>query len=689
MPGHVTNIATRNAAIERDRVPRCVDDDAGLSAVLGAPLTCALAASGYPCDEDEEMGDLPVSAGLTAAAMMRANCQCTCRGATAPPPPPAFGPSVASCVDDDDGLRAALPAVSSCQAWFQSGMTCNQLGMSPTINSLIQKHCCKCGQRDTKPAPPPPPPPPPPPTPPPVSQYAITVRTTQECPAYDRLSNSEKLLYRVEAEASVSKATSAGATTASVNCDAEALCLTGSVGIDGQNNAEDVQAVNDRLDTLGFKNVPSEALADRIRFFQCVVSTGCNSYTNMPSSVDGLIAIDGFTHKWLMASNAPRWTHGDTFGSVVSEYGVQFVDDDDHGFGTSWAFQVLLAAGRQYQAKYRAFNPSASAMSVNDLSTQFGGASPHHSSHQTGMDVDLRPPRTGGAMPGGFGGGKAWLAFNYDREAARAQLSALSAHPAVESIFYNDPELQDIPKLSTLAGHDGHYHVMMKEQARDDVVPNNAAACTSAPSQRHRRQEANMGPKRATPATVTLSFSLAPSVGDEDAVAIRAELLSAVREERFAIVTPIATWTGLLVDHTSVAAGGTAIAVHAIPSDNADESADNGDSVHKSEMLIFYCFATVFCCGALIYEVNKRCKTKNRVNPPRDVDVGRNVNPPMDVDVGRNVNRGDQEMDHGAGLNQGREDRGPCSVCGQVVQLNEPRERNRDGTYVHIRCLTR
>src|SRR2546429_2358916 len=87
------------------------------------------------------------------------------------------------------------------------------------------------------------------------------------------------------------------------------LPLQGSVGSGGGNAADDVRLVKRRLIALGFSWLSedtsiNQATIRAIRLFQAITQ-GFQLVEG--AGVDGLVEVGGNTHRWLEASNAPRW----------------------------------------------------------------------------------------------------------------------------------------------------------------------------------------------------------------------------------------------------------------------------------------------------------------------------------------------------------------------------------------------
>jgi hypothetical protein len=239
------------------------------------------------------------------------------------------------------------------------------------------------------------------------------------------------------------------------------LSISGSVGWNGVNREEDVALVRARLVELGFDWIqgaakPGPIFIAAIELFQAIK----NGYEVVGGTrVDGRVDPNGDTLRWLNALNAPRWQRmtAESDGLVNSE--AQQLDDH-HDFGTSWLDATISDAARRYQQAWRA-TTSAAPIAVNDASLPRGGRTSSHKGHQTGLMCDLRLPRRSGSF-----GGITTADASYDREAMRAQLTALRAQPLVEDIFLNDDVLIAEGLCTPLAKHDDHVHVKIRPPPR-------------------------------------------------------------------------------------------------------------------------------------------------------------------------------------------------------------------------------
>ncbi len=230
------------------------------------------------------------------------------------------------------------------------------------------------------------------------------------------------------------------------------LALTGSVGLGGKNNPQDVLAVKERLEQLGFgffkvNNKKDAGLIDAIRLFQSII------YGSTSRRGDGRIDARGKTHRFLEAANAPRWIELPIQGEGFINHERRDTRDD-HDYGTSWISDVIVAAGRYYEANYRRGDNAIAPMYINDVSKPEGGFTEDHAGHECGNACDVYLPRKGGDF-----GGITWKDKTlYDQAAARAQLKALKAQKLVTRIFFNDPQLQKEQLCVRARGHDNHIH---------------------------------------------------------------------------------------------------------------------------------------------------------------------------------------------------------------------------------------
>jgi hypothetical protein len=242
------------------------------------------------------------------------------------------------------------------------------------------------------------------------------------------------------------------------------ISIDGSVGLNGVNNPEDVIAVKARLIELGFDwLVPDRAMGpltiQAIKLFQAI-KNGFNRVSDPRN--DGRIDPNGESHKWLDASNAPRWQLMPA-GSRAEGFVNDNLKDlsDQHDFGTSWLAQTLGGAGATYRDKYLSEHALAALLTVNDVSLPRGGDTPMHATHESGLACDLRLPRKDGKV-----GGITVAEAAYDRDAMRAMLRALMAQKLASRVLLSDHVLVAEGLCRAAAGHHNHAHFEIKPPAR-------------------------------------------------------------------------------------------------------------------------------------------------------------------------------------------------------------------------------
>lgn len=229
------------------------------------------------------------------------------------------------------------------------------------------------------------------------------------------------------------------------------LTLSGSVGKGGVNKKDDVLAVKQRLRDLGYTWITTTNSVDTgtiqaIRLFQSIIA-GHNTIRG-----DGRIDLGGPTHQWLQAKNAPRWQLMPLQGTGFINYERQQTNDE-HDFGTDWIAKVIEGAGKDYEADYRRGDSGIALLAINDISLPFGGDTPQHAGHETGLVCDIRLPRTDGQS-----GGITVSSPNYDRAAMEAMIKALRKQGRVRSVFLNDTALILKGLCVHVPGHHNHAH---------------------------------------------------------------------------------------------------------------------------------------------------------------------------------------------------------------------------------------
>jgi hypothetical protein len=243
-----------------------------------------------------------------------------------------------------------------------------------------------------------------------------------------------------------------------------------------------------------------------------VFNTACADANTHASSS----SLTGAGTSFINAGNAPRWRENGSGGTGWTNIDTAA---DNQDWGTSWAMEVIEAAG--------AANSSGSNIQTNDLSLKKGGNTPDHASHEGGMDIDVDTPAlennatssfyavhsngqvqasnggsitngvlvwngstyvvsafgTTGALtatgthnnstvlgrPGFATGIKDNTAVGYDITSVRAKLQAFAnvtnttpSGASTKSIYYNDPRTWGqgwSAPVSFSSNHNGHFHV--------------------------------------------------------------------------------------------------------------------------------------------------------------------------------------------------------------------------------------
>lgn len=264
------------------------------------------------------------------------------------------------------------------------------------------------------------------------------------------------------------------------------LILTGSVGTGTakkglpHNAAADVTAVRDRLVELGYdwiSGITSGTDAEFVRAIKLFQSI-CAGHHKFDTG-DGRVDVEGNTHRWLAAENAPGWVKIFGKSGIGWRCTSDFVEDNG-GFTTTWMMEAINAAGIEYTGRLlrsgltRAIN--APPMWVRECSPRKGGRAVGHGSHQTGLDVDMRLP----LLPPDERkwddlGRKGYNDPRFDRPAGQTQLEAIKAGMSPKLVLFNDPAFirlrlcQDDKELKT---HDQHFHIRIKPPVRKEGVIN-------------------------------------------------------------------------------------------------------------------------------------------------------------------------------------------------------------------------
>jgi murein endopeptidase len=107
---------------------------------------------------------------------------------------------------------------------------------------------------------------------------------------------------------------------------------------------------------------------------------------------------------------------------------------------------------------------------VRECSPKIGGNAFGHSSHETGIDMDIRLP----LLPPETNKWTQLKAHNYTElfhfEAAVKQLESIRSTMDPRYVFFNDQRFIDMKLCSREDNHSEHYHVRIKPPARIDGI---------------------------------------------------------------------------------------------------------------------------------------------------------------------------------------------------------------------------
>lgn len=128
--------------------------------------------------------------------------------------------------------------------------------------------------------------------------------------------------------------------------------------------------------------------------------------------------------------------------------------NDPQSPGRRWGTSLLVSQLLELGEWWARTHPDQTPLGIGDLSLQhgghFGGPGVGHASHQNGLDVDIRLPRTDGvrgpANPG-----------NYDRALTQAVVDRLAEQGA--SLILVGPNLDLHGPVTVWPNHDDHLHV--------------------------------------------------------------------------------------------------------------------------------------------------------------------------------------------------------------------------------------
>lgn len=232
---------------------------------------------------------------------------------------------------------------------------------------------------------------------------------------------------------------SSAATTTVPPLDAVARArfpLSGPVGPGAANRRDDVRLVQARLREVGFDLSVDGSFGGQ-------TEAALETYRAMLSGAEetheehGGVAPGDLVDFALSREAPPTWVK-------LPRAGPGFVNEDTDGFGygSSELKLAIEELGAAYERDHLSSHPGAPRIGLNDASLRHGGDNRDHESHENGLDLDIRLPRTDGTN----GSDVRWA--NYDRETAWAMLGAIAANPRVERVLFSDPVLLERAKAT-------------------------------------------------------------------------------------------------------------------------------------------------------------------------------------------------------------------------------------------------
>ncbi len=131
-------------------------------------------------------------------------------------------------------------------------------------------------------------------------------------------------------------------------------------------------------------------------------------------------------------------------------------------WGTANAIGQLQAAASTWKGA-----GGRGRVAIGDLSREHGGDIANHSTHEQGLDIDLRPMRKDGKQ---CSHKTQWKWSSYDRASTRRFVRAVRARAPghVKLIYFNDPTLIREGLTQWASGHDNHLHVRYCEPHHKD-----------------------------------------------------------------------------------------------------------------------------------------------------------------------------------------------------------------------------
>lgn len=152
----------------------------------------------------------------------------------------------------------------------------------------------------------------------------------------------------------------------------------------------------------------------------------------------------GKRHTIVLSSGARVDTLLPASGAGYYTYGPA-----DHKYGQAHVVAAITAFASRWAEEHPEWR-----FGIGDLSRRGGGDTPRHSSHETGLNIDIRPLRRDGLHQPVTIRDRA-----YSRERTRALVEGFLTIPEVERILFDDEEIDDVKPWP---GHHNHLHLNFK-----------------------------------------------------------------------------------------------------------------------------------------------------------------------------------------------------------------------------------
>lgn len=122
-----------------------------------------------------------------------------------------------------------------------------------------------------------------------------------------------------------------------------------------------------------------------------------------------------------------------------------------HGAG-QYAHSAMMTSILWVEREWQAIDNRK--FGIGNISLADGVDFQGHSTHKSGLEVDIRPLRKDGAQVA-----VTWYQSGYDREATAKLIALFRTFAPVALVYFNDAK---IPYVTSLADHDNHFHVKLR-----------------------------------------------------------------------------------------------------------------------------------------------------------------------------------------------------------------------------------